>query len=237
MMSLNALLHLGDLKVTVAAAAALTAWLMIRRTSRAALWWSGLFTLGISLVGASKIAFIGWGTGLPSLDFRAVSGHAAGVTALLPSIFYWMLHDRGRGARTTGVIAGLLLGTAMGVLLVLLDQHSATEAFAGWTMGALVSLGAIGMAGGTHQRNAVSGLLRSNLSCCALVFVLAASMMQSVSVGSWMTRVALLLSGNPNPHRWDMPQQITRQDCQSIQSAVNHAGLYFSDRERIHRRR
>lgn len=203
MMTWSILLDLGDLDVTVPAAAALATWLTITRAWRAALWWSGLFALGIGLVGATKIAFLGWGTGLPSLDFKAVSGHATGVTAVLPTAFYAMWQARGHIARAAGVTAGLALGLAMVMLLVQLQKHTMAEALAGWTMGALVSLGAIRMAGDTPPSETVPGLLYCNLLCCFLVFMLAAWMMQSASVGYWMIRVALLLSGNRSPRAWD----------------------------------
>jgi hypothetical protein len=198
MLHWNALLHLGDLDVTIPAAAALTAWLAIARAWRIALWWSGLFALGLGLVGLNKIAFIGWGTGLPGLDFKAASGHAAGVTALLPMMLYLLLEGRTRTTRAAGVAAGLGLGLAMAMLLVRLEQHTAAEALAGWTLGALISLAGIKIAGAPTSARATHGL-----ACSGMVFLLAAWMMQSAPVGYWMIRMALLLSGNRSPCAWD----------------------------------
>jgi hypothetical protein len=182
------LVHIGDFSLTLAAAAAMTAWLIIARAWRMAFWWSLLFTCGIGLVGATKIAFIAWGVGLPMLDFRAVSGHATGVTAVFPTLFYLMLRHCGSRTRRAGVGAGLVLGALMGVLLVAHGEHSASEAIAGWALGATISLGGIWMAG-EPPRHPVQGL-----ACAGLVFLSAAWLMKSVPVGYLMHRTAAFLS-------------------------------------------
>jgi hypothetical protein len=188
MLSSAELVHIGDIPLTLAAAAAMTAWLVGARAWRMAFWWSLLFTCGIGLVGASKIAFMAWGVGLPVLDFRAVSGHATGVTAVLPTLFYLMLRHRSARARRTGVAAGLALGALMGVLLVVHGEHSASEAIAGWATGATISLGGIWMAREPPRRPA------HGLVCAGLVFVSSAWLMESVPLGYLMFRTAAFLS-------------------------------------------
>jgi hypothetical protein len=182
------LVHIGDISLTLSAAAAMTAWLIVARAWRMAFWWSLLFTCGIGLVGATKIAFMAWGGGLPMLDFRAVSGHATGVTAVFPTLFYLLLRQHGERARRAGVAAGLALGALMGVLLVVHGEHSASEAVAGWALGATISLGGIWMAGEPPRRPA------HGLVCAALVFLSAAWLMKSVPLGYLMYRTAAFLS-------------------------------------------
>lgn len=194
MLPLAQLLHLGDISLTLAAATGMTAWLLAARAWRMALWWSLLFMLGIGLVGASKVAFMAWGVALPGLDFRAVSGHATGVTAVCPTLFYLLARRRGRHARTAAIVAGLACGALMGVLLVATGQHSVAEAIAGWTTGAAVSLGGIGMAGEPPPPRPAYALL-----CSALVFVMAAAMMRSVPVNYLMYRTAKHLSSHAAP--------------------------------------
>jgi hypothetical protein len=188
------LMHIGDISLTLAAAAAMTAWLLAARAWRMAFWWSLLFTLGIGLVGATKVAFMAWGMTLPGLDFKAVSGHATGITAVLPTLFYLLLRQRGLRARAAGVAAGLALGALMGVLLVAQGEHSIAEAIAGWAMGAMISLGGIWMADELPPRRPALGLVFS-----ALVFVSAACLMRSVPVGYLMFRTAVFISGNSAP--------------------------------------
>lgn len=191
------LVHLGDLPFTLATAAALSAWLAAARAWRMACWWSLFFALGIGLVGATKIAFLGWGTALPALAFKAPSGHAAGVTAVCTTLFYLLLWQRGQGARLAGVAAGLVLGALMGVLLVAEDDHSPAEATAGWAIGALVSLGAIWKAGELPAHSPALGL-----ACSGLVFVAALYFLRSVPFGWLMLRTAVFLSGNLRPYTW-----------------------------------
>ena len=199
-MSWMKLVHLGDLALILPAAAAMTAWMAAARAWRMAFWWSLLFALAIGLVGATKIAFLGWGGGLPTLGFRAFSGHATGVTAVFPTLFYLMLQQSSAQARQAGVAAGLLLGAAMAVLLVALGEHTLSEALAGWAMGALVSLGGIRMAG----RPLAPARPMPALACFCAAFLSAAWIMKSAPVGYWMIKAALLLSGNRRPFSWDI---------------------------------
>jgi hypothetical protein len=190
--------HLGDIPLTLSAAAALSAWLVAARAWRMAFWWSLFFALGIGLVSATKVAFLGWGTTLPALDFKAVSGHAAGVTAVYTTLFYLLLWHRGQRARWAGVAAGLLLGALMGVLLVATAEHSPAEAVAGWAVGALVSVGGIWKAGELPAHSPALGLV-----CSVLVFATAICLMRSVPFGWLMVRAAVFLSGNSRPFSWD----------------------------------
>lgn len=194
MLPWTTLLHVGDISLMLAAAAAITAWLLSARAWRMAFWWSALFALGIGLVGASKIAFIAWGLTLPALDFKALSGHATGVTAVFPTLLYLLLRHRGARARAAGIIAGLVLGVLMGVLLVLQHQHSAPEAIAGWMMGAMISLGTIRMAGELPPPRRAHCVV-----CSALVFLSVACLMWPVPFGYLMFRTATFLSGHAVP--------------------------------------
>lgn len=86
------LVHLGDLEVVLPLAAALASWLLAARAWRITLRWLLLFGAALCLVGVTKIAFLGWGTGLHALDFKAISGHATSVTALYPFLAYIVLY-------------------------------------------------------------------------------------------------------------------------------------------------
>ena len=191
MISWMPLVQLGDLALTLPAGAAIGAWLAAWRAWRMAVCWSLLFAAGLGLVGASKIAYLGWGTGWEALSFKALSGHAAGVTAVFPTLFYLLLHSAGTRLRAAGVLAGLALGALVAVLLVLMREHSTTEALAGWAVGAAVSLAAIAYAGTLPPPRPLPGLV-----CFALVFAISAWLMQSAHVGYWMIRAARIFSGN-----------------------------------------
>lgn len=192
------LVHLGDIELTLPVAAAIGAWLLAARAWRMAFCWGLLFALGIGLVGATKVAFMAWGMSLAALEFKAVSGHATGVTAVFPTMFYLLLQHRGTRARTAALGAGLALGALMAVLLVALDEHSVAEAAAGWLLGAAVSLGTVRLAGPPPPRNPSYGLV-----FCGLVLLSAAWFLRKVPLGYLMIRTAVRISGNCAPFPWN----------------------------------
>ena len=187
----SALLHLGDPPLTLAAAAAIAAWLAAARAWRMAFWWSALFAAGIGLVAASKIAFLAYGSPLPALNFRTISGHATGVTAIAPTLIYLLLQHAGRRARVSGFCAGLAIGAAMALLLVATYQHSIAEAIAGLAMGATVSLSAIALGGAVPPLRAPAGL-----ATACLAFALALWIVRPLPLGYIMYRLSRLLTHN-----------------------------------------
>ncbi len=131
--------------------------------------------------------------------FKAVSGHATGVAAIYPTLFYLLLHGAGASLRVAGTAAGLALGALVALLLVLMHEHSAAEALAGWGLGAAVSVAAIGRGGPLPAPRPLAGLV-----WFALVFAGAAWLMQSAHVGYWMILAARLLSGNTTLYSLNM---------------------------------
>ena len=77
----------GDTMVMIPAAFIILVWLTVGRAWRMAIWWCLLLIAGLVLVAATKIAFVGWGVGIRSIDFTGISGHAMRATAVLPVIF------------------------------------------------------------------------------------------------------------------------------------------------------
>lgn len=191
-------MHLGDLTLTMAAAAAIAAWLAATRAWRGALWWSGLYGLAIVAVGASKIAFLGWGTGLPALGFKAISGHATGATAVLPTVLFLLVRGRGHAQRRGALAIGLAAGAIVALALVAGGEHSASEALAGWAMGAIASVSTVCLARDMPATGPDYGL-----ACAIATFAVAAWLIESVPVGYLMARAALALSGAERLHPWD----------------------------------
>jgi hypothetical protein len=98
-MAWTSLYHLGDLSLTLPMAGAITVWLLAERAWRAALVWGAVFGLALALVAATKIAFMGWDTGLPALRYQALSGHATGFTAVFTTACYLLTQRYGHQAR------------------------------------------------------------------------------------------------------------------------------------------
>jgi hypothetical protein len=197
-MSWAQLLHLGDLSLTLPTGSAIAAWLLAGRAWRAALGWSVVFGLALALVAANKIAFMGWATGLPALDFKAASGHATGFAAVFPTLCF--LVSAGQAARTRAIAAGagLVLAAVVAAALVDAGEHTLAEAVAGWLIGTGAFLCTAHLAGDVRPPPAGRAI-----ACAALAFMASAWLVRSVPVGYWMIKVALILSGNAAPASWD----------------------------------
>jgi len=192
------LFHLGDLSLTLPTGCAIAGWLLASRAWRPALGWSLVFGLALALVAATKVAFLGWATGLPTLGYRAVSGHAAGFTAAFPTLC-WLLTQRGTPSARVGAVVGALgLGAVVATALVHAGEHTPAEAIAGWIIGMVAFLCAVHLVG-----DAPAPPTGEALACAGLVFCATAWALDSVSVGYWMIRLALVLSGNHYPYPWD----------------------------------
>jgi membrane-associated phospholipid phosphatase len=129
----------GDSIVTVPAAAAIILWLISGRAWRMAGWWIVLFGAGMTLVVATKIAFIGWGVGVAAIDFTGISGHAMRATAVLPIIGCLAFNGCRRWVRLAGFAAGLSVVLLIAVSRVIVEAHSVSEAASGAVLGTAIS--------------------------------------------------------------------------------------------------
>ncbi len=197
-MSWSDILHLGDLGLTVPAAGAVAAWLLAARAWRAAVGWCLVFGLALALVAATKIAFLGWATRLPALDYKAVSGHAASFTAVFPTLVFLLLRPCGSRLRLAGTAATVALGSLVAAALVHAGEHTVAEALGGWLIGAGAAVCGIHLAGDVAVPPPGKAVLFCAVTCIGVVLL-----MRRVSVGWWMVKVALALSGNPRPTPWD----------------------------------
>ena len=192
------LFHLGDLALTLPTGMAIAAWLLAARAWRAAAGWMLVFGLALALVAATKVAFMGWATGLPALGYKAVSGHAAGFTAAFPTLC-WLLAQRCAPPVRRGVaLLALGLGVAVAAALVHAGEHTPVEAIAGWIVGLAAFLCTVHLACGVSAPPPGRAI-----ACAVPAFCATAWALHSVSVGYWMIRLALALSGNPYPYPWD----------------------------------
>jgi hypothetical protein len=183
------LIHLGDLPLTLAGAAAIATWMVAARAWRLTLCWSMSFVFAMGLVAISKIAFIVGGTPSPALGFRALSGHATGATLVTVMVLYLGSGKQVGPARSAGIIIGLLLGALMALVLVMHDEHSIAEAAAGWTLGGLAALGAIYLAAEAPPSASPFAALSA-----AIVFVVAVVLLRPLPIAYLMWRVARIIA-------------------------------------------
>lgn len=194
MISWLELTSFGGIVVTAPAAAAITAWLMMGRAWRLAAWWWVLFIGGMTLVVATKIAFIGWGLGIRGLDFTGISGHAMRATAVYPVLFYLVLLRTTPLVRMLGMTTGFGVAIAIDISRVVIHAHSISEAVAGFMLGGLISV--------VFLRSAASlkAFPVSRWALAAgLLAVVAASYLKPVPTEGWIEDVALALSGHDQP--------------------------------------
>lgn len=189
----NYVVHLGDLPLTVGAAAALSVWMMTSRLWRFAIYWTLLFLTAIMLVAASKIAFLVWEVGSQALNFHALSGHATGATAVLVVFFHLVMHRLDGRFGNAGIVAGLVIGGLLCIALVVRHEHSVAEAAAGWLVGALDGTGAIRLSDQAPQPRSTCG--PCGIVGAILVFVCAVFVLRQFPIGYLIWRCAAVVAG------------------------------------------
>lgn len=197
MMSWTHIIDIGDTAVTLPVAGAIVAWLIAGRAWKAALCWCLMFAAGLSLVASSKIAFLGWDAGVPSLNFQALSGHAFRATAVIPVCFFVLMQGTSMAWRTGGVIVGMVVSLGLGVLLVHFKFHTASEVIASSMLGSSVSLGFMRIA----MTLPAPHINRWTAPLSMMVFLGICSLKPS-SINHRLVDVALYLSGRDRPHTW-----------------------------------
>ncbi|MEO8598852.1 MAG: phosphatase PAP2 family protein [bacterium] len=185
----------GGSAVMMPAAAAFAAWLALGGAWRMSLWWCGLFGAGLAVVIASKIAFIGWGIGIPALDFTGFSGHAMRAMAVIPVLFFLVLQNSSMATRRIGVLGGILLGVLIVFSRVIVHAHSPAEAVLGGMLGTAVSLGFIALSC-TREKP----LLNRALIAATIIGLIGMSYVEPVPSQSVLVKVALALSGHDQPY-------------------------------------
>jgi len=209
--SLALLYHLGDLRLTLASAAAIAAWLVATHARRAAARWICAFGVALGLVTASKIAYLAWGTALPSFRFKALSGHATGFAATCLVLAWLATWRRGPALRNGALFAATILSLAVATSLVQAGEHTAAEAAGGWVVGSTAALVTI------------RRLDREDIECdgsapawSLLVFGVCIVLTGRIPANAWLVGTALVLSGHQTVHRWqqdaaDIPTMTDRR--------------------------
>lgn len=196
MMNWTDISNFGDVTITTLIATAIAAWLFVEDEKRLAFWWTALYAAGMGVVVATKMAFIGWGIGIPALDFAGFSGHAMRAAAVLPVLMYLIFQRARFPVRAAGVLTGFAFALLIGVSRVVLHTHSVSEVVAGLLLGTGVGLAFIRIAHTLLSRH-VFKPLRILLSALAL---LPAPYVHPSPTQQWLTNLTLYVSGHENPY-------------------------------------
>jgi membrane-associated phospholipid phosphatase len=187
---------LADTNVLMPLAFLLAAWLACLRRWREAVLWLFLFCSGLAIVAATKIAYIGWGIGITSLDFAGISGHAMRAAAVAPVMGFLSLQSRSRTSIAIALLSSIAFSIAIAVSRLVLHQHSISEVVSGLLLGGLVA--AVFLAWSPSRPTVPWNIALS--AACAFIAI-AGLMAKPAPTERWIERVALYLSGHDQPYR------------------------------------
>jgi hypothetical protein len=186
---------IGSTAVTAPAGVAIAVWLAASNHWRLALNWACWYGCGMAIVVLSKLAFLGWGLGLPVLEFAGFSGHAMRAAAVFPVAFYVALYGAGVPARRAGVAGGVALALLISAGRCVTHFHSVSEAVGGSLLGFAVAAGFIRGAGEVGQFVVSRALVL--ISVTGLILV--TPKVEPVPTEQLLTRFALYLTGRDRP--------------------------------------
>jgi membrane-associated phospholipid phosphatase len=214
--------RLGEVQILLPAAL-LAAWVLVARRDnwRTAAIWLCCLGLAIALTLASKLAFIGWGLGLPAFNFSGVSGHAMMSAAMYPVLLATLVPARSAAGRWAAFGFGVGLALLVGVSRVQVGAHSWSEVVAGLAVGGTVTvlvLVAQGLPRGLPRLSmATSVAVPLAIAVWLTVMPAFGPAFNSHSV---VTQWSLRLSGRPAPYtRSEMLREYRQRAAQEAGSA------------------
>jgi membrane-associated phospholipid phosphatase len=185
---------IGSLAVTGPIGVAILAWLLAGKSWRLTAIWLALFGVGMALVVGTKMAFIGWGVGVESVDFSGLSGHAMRAAAVYPVAGFLITRSSPQWARQLGTVAGVVLAVLIAMSRVYVHDHSSSEAITGCILGLMVAAAFIWYASGEGHL-----ALSRMLAVLCLPILLLAPHAEPIPAELWITKAALYLSGRDQP--------------------------------------
>jgi membrane-associated phospholipid phosphatase len=198
----------GSLAVTGPIGVAIVLWLLAGKSWRLTAIWLCLFGAGMALVVITKMAFMGWGIGVASVEFAGFSGHAMRAAAIYPVVGFLVTRSAPQWGQQLGTVAGVLLAVAISISRVYVGAHSDSEAITGCLLGLMVAAAFIWYAS-SAQHLAMGRVL---VMLC-LPIMLVAPRARPIPAELWITKAALYLSGRDQPYTraiWYAPRPQVR---------------------------
>lgn len=188
--------RLGESPIVLPIAAALVLVLLAFDAHRVLGAWVLALVAAIALTSVSKIAFLGWGLGIASLDFTGFSGHAVSAAAVYPVLGHVFARRRQASAAWWGAAMGFALAALIAVSRVTTHAHSVSESVLGFALGGAASLCAMGFRAPAHMRIPRWAWLSAAAWLSAMPFV-----NLPFNTHQGVIKVALMLSQRPYPYQ------------------------------------
>lgn len=139
MNSWQALTSAGDSAVLLPLIVWITLWLIVPSESRRD-GWRWILAVGAcgGGVALSKLLFMGWGIGLPGLDYTGFSGHSAMSMLVWPTTAALLTRRANVSWRYVAISLGILLALGIAVSRIWLKAHSVSEVVLGSAFGLVI---------------------------------------------------------------------------------------------------
>lgn len=195
-MSWIAVTRLGDGQFLLPAALLAAWWLAWRlRAGATARAWIGLLALAIAVTTASKLAFMGWGVGVASLNFTGFSGHAMFAGAVYPMLARIGAINAPTPLQKLAYALGVALALLIAVSRLEVNAHSVSEV----VTGSLLGLAASGLALRWHPIPSRSATLWVPVLLTVCVMAIPMKLPPSLT-HQMVTQLALSLSQRDLPY-------------------------------------
>ena len=190
------LTHLGAAEILLPVLVLDIAFLLLQPAARpVGLLWGVLAVAAMLLTLASKLAFIGWGLGLASLDFTGISGHSVLSSLTFPLLCLAIARGAGKDCDAVAFAVGCGLAVLVGISRLQVGAHSVSEVVAGLVLGGGVSALVL--------NTRVAHRLQISAAVSTFVFVWLATTtiaLRDLHVHQHVIHAALVISGHAKPY-------------------------------------
>jgi membrane-associated phospholipid phosphatase len=197
MWSWQLITRFGETSLLLPCAVILYVWLRGSGETVNARKWMLLFVIAAGATLGSKLAFMGWGIGLPELDFTGFSGHSMMASAVLPVLFHRMVPGNRPRCALAAAGGGTVVALFVGLSRLALDAHSLSEVLGGLALGLAASLTFLGWSA-NRARDATPAV--GTAVVLAIVLALPATG-ATAPTQDWIEQLAVYLSGRDKPFR------------------------------------
>lgn len=212
--------RLGEFSFMSLLAFAIAAWLFVEGKKRTALWWGALFAAGMGVVTVTKMAFIGWGIGIGSLDFTGFSGHAMRAAAVYPVLLWLLLQKAPLPLRAAGLMLGFTFAGVIGVSRLALHAHSVSEVAAALLLGGAVCVAFIRIAS-SSESSSDRRVFNPLHIVLGVLMLLPAPYLRPAPTQQWLTEMSLFFAGHDKPFMRARSKETRPPAPQQTQSSLS----------------